>query len=159
MVPVPPLMLISDVVWPDSVPPVALKVPSALVSEMPKAPAPDDTLVNCRFIPAVLPLMLTAPPVVLLIDPAEAASASLTCSAPTLVPVSETPALLPQLIAWMSLLPFVAAVMVPLIWVRPAPAFCATSVVVPAPPLPSGAVSPWRSPYSLWPDSSSRLPV
>ena len=70
---VPPLMLISDVVWPDSVPPAALNVPSVLVSEMPLVPPLEETLVNCRFIPAVLPLMLTPPPVVLLIEPAEAA--------------------------------------------------------------------------------------
>ena len=140
MVPVPPLMLISELVWPDSVPPVALNVPRALVSEMPLAPPPDDRLVNCTFIKAVLPLMLMAPPVVLLIEPAEAALASLTCRFPTLVPVSETPALLPQLMAWMLL--SLLAVMVPLIWVSPAPASAASSVVTPAPPPPSGASSP-----------------
>ena len=133
-------MLISEVVWPDSVPPAALNVPRALVSEMPVVPAPEVTPVNCTFIPAVLPLMLTPPPVVLLIEPAEAALASLTCRAPTLVPVSETPALLPQLMAWMELL--VLAVMVPLIWVSPAPALAASSVVMPAAPPPSGASSP-----------------
>ena len=66
-----------------SVPLPALNVPRASLKEIALVLLPvDDTLVNCRFIPVPLPLMLIAPPEVLLIRP----SVTVDLALPTLVP-------------------------------------------------------------------------
>src|SRR5262245_18589893 len=66
-----------------SVPPLAVNEPRASLNEIALVELPvDDTPVNCRFIPASLPLMLTAPPAGLLIEP------SVNTALPTLLPDS-----------------------------------------------------------------------
>src|SRR5262245_835538 len=66
-----------------SVPLPALNVPRASLNEIALVELlDDDTEVNCRFIPVPLPLMLMAPPEVLLIAP------SVKTALPTLVPES-----------------------------------------------------------------------
>src|SRR4051812_24185400 len=94
-----------------SVPAGALNVPRASLNEIALVLLPlDDTLLNWRFIPVPLPLMLTAPPVVLLICPAVTL---LTVALPTFAPCSAKPDELPKSTPWM-LLPD-ARVTVPLI--------------------------------------------
>ena len=88
------MLTTADVVAPLlSEPPLALKVPRVLLSVTALAAVPElDRLVNCRFMPVPLPLMLTAPPVafVLLIRP------SVKTALPTFVPDSANPAVLPD---------------------------------------------------------------